>query len=161
MTSAPRRLRVRLAADDGNMSVLTTGILVVVLLVLAAGVSITGVHLERKELQAVADGAALRAASSVPGSSFYPGDVRRGPGGDPVLPVTEATARRAATDYLASYPLPPGRTSGHTVTVVSAEAGGEVTVRIGAATDPPLIGWLTSAFQSGVPIWAESTAFAR
>ena len=52
------------SSDRGSMTVLTTGVLVVILLVMAVGTAITSVHLERNRLQSAADGAALAASQA-------------------------------------------------------------------------------------------------
>src|SRR5690625_6804449 len=72
------------------MTVLTTGVLVVVLMVIGVGTSITGVHLERNALQHAADSAALAASQAVDEHALY----TKGEG-PLVLP---ASARAAAED---------------------------------------------------------------
>src|SRR5699024_5001952 len=53
-----RVLRDRVRDARGSMTILTTGVLVVILMVLAVGTAITGVQLERNGLQYAADSAA-------------------------------------------------------------------------------------------------------
>src|SRR5690625_7822384 len=78
------------------MTVLTTGVLVVVLMVIGVGTSITGVHLERNALQHAADSAALAASQAVDEHALY----TKGEG-PLVLP---ASARAAAEQHLRDYP---------------------------------------------------------
>src|SRR5690625_6115720 len=78
------------------MTVLTTGVLVVVLMVIGVGTSITSVHLERNALQHAADSAALAASQAVDEHALYTkGD------GPFMLP---ASARAAAGQHLRAYP---------------------------------------------------------
>src|SRR5690625_7800583 len=93
------------------MTVLTTGVLVVVLMVIGVGTSITGVHLERNALQHAADSAALAASQAVDEHALY----TKGEG-PLVLP---ASARAAAEQHLRDYPPSSGRTVDIHVTSVS------------------------------------------
>ncbi len=67
------RLTGRLADQVGSMTVLTTGVLVVILMVMAVGTAVTGVHLERAALQDMADSAALAGAEAMAPSRLYSG----------------------------------------------------------------------------------------
>src|SRR5690606_1477333 len=64
-------VRERWADARGSMTILTTGVLVVILMVIAVGTSITGVQLERNGLQHAADSAALAASQAVDPARIY------------------------------------------------------------------------------------------
>ena len=57
-----KRRLARCRGERGNASVLTIGVSVVVLMVIAFGIAVTGVEIDRNRVQFVADGAALYAA---------------------------------------------------------------------------------------------------
>jgi len=153
VAAAGRWLRARLAATPGSMTVLTTGVLVVVLMVIGVGTSITGVHLERNALQHAADSAALAASQAVDEHALY----TKGEG-PLVLP---ASARAAAEQHLRDYPPSSGRTVDIHVTSVSTAGDGTVHVVVAAATHPPLAGWFTRGTGIAVPLTVEGEARAR
>lgn len=153
MTGRRGALRAALAAESGTMTILTTGVLVVVLMVIAVGVAITGVHLERNRLQHAADGAALAASQAVDESGLYtPGE------GDLTTP---RRARQAAEDFLAAYPLEEGRLRDVAVADVAVAADGTVSITLAGTVDPPLIGWLTDPTGMSIPLTALGEARAR
>lgn len=135
------------------MTILTTGVLVVILMVIAVGTSITGVHLERNRLQHAADGAALAASQALDPSDLY------GPGPGAVPSV--ADARAAAADHLATYPIDSTRTEAIEVGQVRIDAGGTVHVQLSATTHPPLAGWFTRGTGIAVTLTVEGEARSR
>lgn len=147
----------RLRRDHGTMTILTTGVLVVILMVIALGVAITGVQLERNELQSAADGAALAASQGFGQAQVYaPG---AGPGSAPV--PTSDEAERAAVAYLRDYPLDSQRTSDLQIVSVDVRQDGAVRVVLSARTDPPLVGWFTRGRGTSVTLQAAGEARAR
>lgn len=139
------------------MTILTTGILVVILMVIGMGVAITGVQLERNELQSMADGAALAASQGFSEADLYAGSAD--PAQSPV--VRRAEAERIARDYLRAYPTSSTRT--HDVALADLVVGGDGTVRVvlAAHTDPPLIGWITRHGDLSITLHAAGDARAR
>lgn len=163
-TSAPvaadpdrRAMRRRLRDDAGTMTILITGILVVILMVVGVGVAITSVQLERNELQAMADGAALAASQAFDEADIY------GPGAaqnrTPV--VRTAAAREAAARYLRQYPSDSSRLRGAVLDGVAVAADGTVRVQLAARTDPALIGWVTRRGDLAITLHAAGDARAR
>ncbi|GAA1711794.1 pilus assembly protein TadG-related protein [Brachybacterium phenoliresistens] len=148
-----RALRAALAEDSGTMTILTTGVVAVVLMVIALGVAITGVHLERNGLQHAADGAALAASQTVDEAGLYT------PGAQAT--TTPALARRAAEDFLARYPLGDGRLRDVGVARVDVAEDGTVSVTLTGRVDPPLVGWFTSATDMSIPLTTLGEARAR
>ncbi|MEE1616939.1 pilus assembly protein TadG-related protein [Brachybacterium sp. J153] len=150
---AARALRLRLAEATGSMTLLTTGVLVVVLMVIGVGTAITGVQLERTALQHAADAAALAGSQAVDPSRIY--DSSDGP------VIHPGSARRAAQDHLASYPLDSSRTHDLQLADVSVDDDGTVRVVLTARTDPPLAGWFTRGTGTSVPLTVEGEARSR
>lgn len=151
------RMLGRLREDRGTMTILITGVLVVILMVTALGVAITGVELERNELQAAADGTALAAAQGFAQQDLY--DASR-PAGTPVHPHP-AIATRAGTAYLRTYPLSGSRTHDLRIADLTVAADGTVTVTLTARTDPPLVGWFTRGTGTSIPLQVTGHARAR
>lgn len=153
LRAALHRLRRRLRDARGSMTVLTTGVLVVILMVVAVGASITGVHLERNGLQYAADSAALAASQGVDPSRLYT------PGGGTVIEA--GSARQIAEEHLRSYPHRTTRTEDIAVSDVVVDPDGTVHVLLTARTNPPLVGWFTRGTGTSVPLAVEGEARAR
>lgn len=145
--------RPGLADAAGSVTILTAGVLVVILMVIGVGASITGVHLERNALQYAADSAALAAAQSVVPDEVY--------GNNDASPVTVASARRAADQHLGTYPLDTTRSEDIHVSAVQVDDDGTVRVVLRARTHPPLAGWFTRKTGISVPLAVEGEARAR
>ncbi|GAA1485798.1 TadE/TadG family type IV pilus assembly protein [Brachybacterium fresconis] len=147
------RLRARLQQTRGSITILTTGVLVVILMVIGVGTAITGVHLERTELQHAADSVALAASQAVDPERIYvdsSGAV-----------IHTGSARRAAEEQLRSYPIDSTRTEDLRIAEVSVDADGTVRVVLTARTHPPLAGWLTRRTGTSIPLTVEGEARAR
>ena len=107
-------------------------------------VAASDAFLERQDLQAVCDGAALAAANRADEQRVYAAGVGTS------LPLTLETARSAVADHLAD--------GGTAVDTWSAETdGAEVTVRCGRSVDIAF-GWL---FLGGRPLQVDAVAGAR
>lgn len=135
------------------MTILTTGVLVVLLMVVAVGTAITGVHLERNRLQHAADGAALAASQALDPADMY------GPGAGAV--PSETDAREAALEHLSTYPIDSTRTENLDVTDVQVESDGTVRIQLSASTHPPLAGWFTQGTGLSVALVVEGEARSR
>ena len=135
------------------MTILTTGVLVVILMVIAVGASITGVHLERNGLQHAADSAALAAAQAVDPTALY----RDGDRGA----IGAGSAEDAAAEHLATYPFETGRTENIRITGVEVDADGTVHITLSAHTHPPLVGWFLRGTDTAVPLTVTGEARAR
>lgn len=153
MAGLSRMLRDRVRDARGSMTILTTGVLVVILMVLAVGTAITGVQLERNGLQHAADSAALAASQAVDPSRIY----TEGGG----AAIHEGSARAAAEAHLRDYPYGNSRTEGIEVSSVIIEPDGTVHVVLTARTHPPLAGWFTRGTGTAVPLTVEGEARAR
>ncbi|MGP9538966.1 pilus assembly protein TadG-related protein [Brachybacterium sp. AOP43-C2-M15] len=135
------------------MTILTTGVLVVILMVIAVGTAITGVQLERTGLQHAADSAALAAAQAVDGARLYEG------GDGPV--IHPASARAAAEEHLRTYPHDTTSTEGIHLEEVTVDPDGTVHVILSARTHPPLAGWFTRGTGLSIPLTVTGEARAR
>ena len=114
--TALARLRERVLESRGSMTILTTGVLVVILMVIGVGTAITGVQLERNGLQHAADSAALAASQAVDPSRIYDAGGRRstpGPRGTPPsstfapIRTTRPAPRTSASRTSRSTPTGP------------------------------------------------------
>jgi hypothetical protein len=143
------RLRAACARETGTMTVLTTGVLVVILMVIGVGTAITGVQLERNRLQNAADGAALAASQAYGEDSVYE---------DGPTSLQRPDVRREAEEYLESYPPGSRRTRDIHVEDARVLEDGSVEVRLGAVTDPPLIGWITRSGVVSIPLDVSGSA---
>lgn len=146
-------VRERWAGSRGSMTILTTGVLVVILMVIAVGTAITGVHLERNGLQHAADSAALAASQAVDPSRIYTaGD---GPA------IHSGSAREAAEEHLRSYPYDTTSTEDIRIEDVTVDADGTAHVVLAARTNPPLVGWFTRGTGTSIPLTVIGEARAR
>ena len=146
-------LRERWAETRGSMTILTTGVLVVILMVIAVGTAITGVQLERNGLQHAADSAALAASQAVDPARIY--DLGDGPA------IHARSAREAAAEHLRSYPHDTTSTEDIHLQGVTVDADGTVHVTLGARTNPPLVGWFTRGTGTSIPLTVLGEARAR
>ncbi|ASK64891.1 hypothetical protein CFK39_02530 [Brachybacterium avium] len=148
-----RTIRDRVLDARGSMTILTTGVLVVILMVIAVGTAITGVQLERNGLQHAADSAALAAAQSVDSSRLYSAD------GDSA--IHPGSARTAAEAHLRTYPHETTRTEAIGLASLTVDPDGTVHVVLTARTHPPLAGWFTRRTGTAIPLTVEGEARAR
>lgn len=131
-------------SDEGSITPLAIGFLVIALLLSFLVAALTDLQLARTQLQNIADSAALAASDS-----FEPA-----PGSEPGLVFSAEAAERAARDYVSSVELPPGLDN----LGIDAESDGEhsVAIRLRAGYSP-------SFLSPSVPdvIDLSATAFAR
>lgn len=153
MPSLLRTIRDRVHDARGSMTILTTGVLVVILMVIAVGTAITGVQLERNGLQHAADSTALAAAQSVDPSRIY----TAGEG----AAIHPGSARAAAEAHLRDYPHETTRTEGIALSTLTVDPDGTVHVVLSARTHPPLAGWFTRGTGTAIPLTVEGEARAR
>ncbi|MFW2513861.1 pilus assembly protein TadG-related protein [Demequina sp. SO4-13] len=146
-----RELRSRSQADDGNVTLLTLGwvvIAVVALLVMAAA---TQLHVDRMRLASLADELALAAADEVDAGSYYSST-----GGD--VSLDEGAMRDAAAAWLAADPRP--WVDGVAVAEVSASADGTASVAVTRRVWPLFDVTALAAFRDGILLAAEGRARA-
>lgn len=127
-TKVERTVEVeRAPGDEGSITPLAIGFVVIALLLAFLVAALTDLHMARRELQSVADSAALAASDS-----FEPA-----PGGEPGLVFSPPAAKRAAGRYVAAVPTPQGL---HDVRL-NADVDGEhsVVIRLRAGYTPSLL----------------------
>jgi hypothetical protein len=151
--------RVRASGDEGQVMILALGFTVLAILLLTAVVSASGVHLERKRLLALADLTAVSAADAIDESAYYaPGRPAPTESGT-VLVLSDASVRRAATDYLASATSSAGL---HELRLVAATAtDGTVTITLHALARPALLSGVTAPWSDGIDLVATASATTR
>ena len=131
-------------SDAGSITPLAIGFVVIALLLAFLIAALTDLHMARRELQGLADSAALAASDS-----FEPA-----PGDDPGLVFSPPAAKRAAGRYLDSVPTP--KDMGELRLSADADGTHSVRIRIEARYAPALL----SPFVPGL-IDLQATAYAR
>lgn len=150
-----RRCRTVREGDDGQVLLLILVYALISVALVAVVVSASAVHLERKQLLAVADSAALDAADAVDEGAFYAGATQRGGG----VPLTDASVRSSVEEYTNSVGA-GADFEGLAIGSATGTPDGETAqVVLIAVARPPLIGSVLEAFSSGVPL--QVTAQAR
>lgn len=130
--------------DAGSITPLAIGFVVIALLLALLIAALTDLHMARRELQGLADSAALAASDS-----FEPA-----PGDDPGLVFSPPAAERAAGRYLDAVPTPQGMH--HLRLSANADGAHSVRIRIEARYSPALL----SPFVPEL-IDLQATAYAR
>lgn len=132
------------ASDVGSITPLAIGFVVIALLLAFLIAALTDLHMARRELQGLADSAALAASDS-----FEPA-----PGDDPGLVFSPPAAKRAAGRYLDAVPTP--KDMGNLRLSADADGTHSVRIRIEARYSSALL----SPFVPGL-IDLHATAYAR
>lgn len=145
-------MRRRSDADEGQVTILVIGFVVVALALVAVVVSATQVHLERTRLAALADLAALQAAEAVSDESYFSS-------GEPTL--SDDAVATSVTSYLAGHPDAAARWSGLQVLEADSPDGRTVRVRLTAVVRPAWTAWVLAPFTDGIAIgaWSEARAW--
>lgn len=120
-------------------------------IVLITGViAVTSAQLSRMKLLDAADGAALAAANALDDTAY-------GGGVGGAVPLSNASVQKAASDYVASRPLPAGMVRWGLGDGTGTPDGEVAVVHMSGVADVPLVGWLLG---DGVPISVTSRARA-
>lgn len=126
--------------EDGNVSVMTIGFVIVLVMLCAVVVNASDAYLDRQELMNLADGAALAAADGLDESAFY---------GGRTVTLDPAEARHLVDDYV----------GGRGARVVEVDvAGDDVSVRLERRLDLVLV---PSGWTSGTTVTASASAQLR
>lgn len=138
-------------ADEGQVTILVIGFVVVALALVAVVVSATQVHLERTRLAALADLAALDAAEQVSDEAYFaPLSGPLGPSDDQVAAIVDA--------YLAAHPDAAAGWTGLRVVEADSPDGRTVSVRLAAVVRPAWTAWVLAPFTDGIAIQAAADA---
>ncbi len=115
--------------------------------------SVAALHIERKQLLAAADAAALAAASAIDPAAYVAvggGEVR----------VSDETVRAVVGEYLGAYAGTLGLEEVRIEQPTGTADGRAVTVTISSLARIPLIPWLTDAIPQALRIEVSATAQA-
>lgn len=126
---------------------------VLALLLVTAVASATSVHLERKALLALADGAALAGATALDEEAYYTRE-----GGTEPLTLTDASVAAAVEQHVAASA--PRDLEGLAIARAVAVDARTTEVTLVAVARPPLITWVTAAWSDGIPLEVTSRARA-
>ena len=150
--------------DAGQILLLTIGYAMIALaLVLVIG-SASAVHLERKSLLALAEGAALDAADAVDLDLFYGADSFLDAVGEGsfagLVPLSDAAVREAAVEYLRDAPAAAGITGLAIGEPTGSPDGRSARVTLVALARPPLVPWVLVGWSEGIALQVTATARA-
>jgi uncharacterized membrane protein len=146
-----------LRGDGGSVLLLTIGYAVVALLVVTVVAGASSVYLQRKQLLAVADSAALDAADAVDRPGYY---AALDAGGDlTTVPLTDVTVRDAAVAAVAASPA-AARTGARVARGTGSPDGATAVVVLTARARLPVVSPVLDAWSDGIPlaVRAEATA---
>lgn len=146
--SAPLR-RVDVRSDEGTVLLLILGLVVVAALFVSVVTDISALYLERRELVAAADGAALAGAQAVDEESVYRDGL---PASGPV-PLDQEAAEQAVRDYLADAGLLTGR-----LEVSISTSATTVSVVLATRLDLPVASTVTAGASGAADVSASATA---
>lgn len=139
--------------DDGQVLLLVIAYATIALSLVLVVVSASAVHLERKRLIAVADGAALDAADEIDESIYFPLGAEPGS-----VPLSDASVRDRVEAYLDAR----GASADFEDLVVGATTGSPdgrtAEVSLTATAHPPLVGGVLEAFSGGIELRATARA---
>lgn len=154
MTSAPAHggKGEKTAEEDGQITVLIIGYILLSLLVVAVVTGVSAVYIEHKKLLSVADGAALSAADSFSVSAMNAG------GGEPVPALDSQSVSGAASAYLERSGSLLRFNELRLDPATGAPDSRTARVALTAVVHPPIVNFLVPA---GIPIVATSDARAN
>jgi len=155
---APAVLRRRLAAarasDDGQVLVLTLGVVLFAAMLILVVASAAQVHIEHKRLVGLADMLALEASDSIGEEVYY------GNEGQARLALTDASVRAAVDEYLARHPDEVAGWRQFAVAEAVAEGPRTARVSLVARVRPSSTAWVLAAWSGGITIRATASATA-
>ena len=156
--SRPAVVRVgRHRGDDGQVTLLVLGFVVLAVALITVVVAATGVHLDRKRLLDLADLATLHAADSVTDGGYFAKGVAPTVSG---VPLTSEAVRASVEQYLRDHPDPAARWSAIDVLEARTPDGRTAEIRLMAVSRLALVGPLLAPWTDGVRIEATATARA-
>ncbi len=158
-------------AESGQIMLLTIAYALLALALVLVLASASAVHIERKQLLALADAAALDAADAVAAERFYLGDLsgvateveaaqRGAVGGGAVVPLTVATVRAAVVDHLEAAPAARGITGLRIGEPTGTPDGVTAEITLIAVARPPFVPWALVGWSEGIALRVSSSARA-
>ncbi|WP_144792129.1 pilus assembly protein TadG-related protein [Kocuria palustris] len=143
--------RPRADEDDGQISILVIGMMLILLLAMIVVMAVTSVHLAERKLQVHADHAALGAADT-----FTQLHGTEGTGTAPTAVLDDASVSGAAESYLLSVEAEHDLDGLAIGTGTGSTDGRTARVHLTAVARPPVVAWIVPA---GIPV--EATGEAR
>lgn len=141
------------AGERGQVMILTLGLAMVVLALIFVVASVSAVQIERKQLLAMADAAALDAATRIDAAAYYAS-------GSGVVEVSDATVRAAVGQYVASHRVALGLERARMGEPTGSPDGRTARVTLVTVADIPLVPWFLEEMGAGVPLRVTTTARA-
>jgi Putative Flp pilus-assembly TadE/G-like len=138
--------------ERGQISLLILGFTIITLMLIVGGVDVTAVQLSRARLLDTADSAALDASDALDNGSAYQGGLQA------AVPVTDASVRLSAAEYLAVQPRPHGISAWALTEGTGSPDGQTAVIRLRGTVDIPIAASVLSAFGGSVNITVESRA---
>ena len=142
--------------DSGQILPLLVGFVVFAFLLVLVTVDITALHLQRQELHALTDAAALDAADALEEELFYENGAQRRP-----VPLSSVSVQSSVRSYLREKPGPAVELSVRVGRPTGALDGATAQVTFTGRARVPLIGLVVRRWARGVPLEATSRASAQ
>ena len=143
--------------DDGQVTLLLLGFVLLAVALITVVVAATGVHLDRKRLLDLADLATLDAADSVTDGGYFAAGAAPAASG---VPLTSEAVRASVEQYVRDHPDPAARWSAVQVLDARTRDGRTAEIRLVAVSRLALVGPLLAPWTDGVRIEATATARA-
>jgi len=148
------RLRVRAGdPESGQIMILTLGLAMVVLGLIFVVVSVTSVQIERKQLLALADAAALDAAGQIDEAAYFTR-------GDGEVRLTDATVRSAVEGYLTENAAALGLERARAASPTGSPDGRSAQVTLTTVAEIPLVPWFMESMGGGIRLQVSTLARA-
>ncbi|WP_062204008.1 pilus assembly protein TadG-related protein [Demequina salsinemoris] len=142
--------------DDGNVTILSLGLTVLVISLVLVVASATAVQLDRVRLLHLADELALDAADALDLDAYYAGEI---PGDDATVMLAEDRMMEAAAGHLAEASGRQG-VEGARIAAVTSPDGSTAVVSVRLRVDPLFGVSALLPFSHGITLSAESSARA-
>ncbi|MGB7818854.1 MAG: pilus assembly protein TadG-related protein, partial [Ornithinibacter sp.] len=139
--------------ERGSISLFILGLTLVATLLIVGTVALTSAHLSRMRLLDVADGAALSAANALDDTAYTQGV------GESV-PLSNASVRERATDYVAHRPRPAGILAWRLEPETGSPDGRTAVVALTGEAELPMVGGVLRELGVSVAISVRSRARA-
>ena len=146
--------------DSGQVLLLALVYGLVAILLVLVVVAASAVHLDRKRLLALADGAALDAADAVDEAAYFEATER--PEGIDAVPVTDDTVRDSVVAYLERQQAPSRFSDLAVDTAATGTPDGQTAVVVLTARSLPLLpDAVAGSFTDGVPLRVTASATSQ
>ncbi len=142
--------------DAGQMLILISGFVALALLLVIVTTDITALHLQRQQLHALADAAALDAADALDAGVFYKGGARERP-----VALSDESVEESVRRYLANEPGSAGELAVEIAGPTGALSETTAEVTLSGRARIPLVSLVVRRWANGVPVIATSRATAR